>query len=79
MLHLTCTAGDFDIVFHPAGARSGYEDLAPRSVLITVGDQDVRVASLADVIRSKGEAGRDKDIRALPALRRSLRDLNPDT
>jgi hypothetical protein len=79
MLNLTCPAGDFDIVFHPAGARSGYDDLAPRSVLITVGDQDVRVASLADVIRSKEEAGRDKDIRALPAMRRFLRDLSTDT
>jgi len=79
MLNLTCPAGDFDIVFHPAGTQSGYEDLAPRAVVIRVGDQDVRVASLADVIRSKEEAGRDKDIRALPALRRFLRDLNADT
>src|SRR5579884_2375488 len=40
MLNLTCSAGDFDIVFSPAGSPAGYEDLAPRSVLITVGDQD---------------------------------------
>jgi hypothetical protein len=77
MLNLTCPAGDFDIVFFPAGAPAGYDDLAPRSVLITVGGQDVRVASLADVVHSKEEAGRDKDIRALPALRRFLRD-HPD-
>ena len=78
MLNLTCGAGDFDIVFHPAGAPAGYDDLAPRSVLITVGDQDVHAASLADVIRSKEEAGRAKDIRALPALRRFISDRNTD-
>lgn len=74
MLNLTCPAGDFDIVFSPSGAPAGYDDLAPRSVLITVGDHQVRVASLIDVVHSKEEAGRDKDIRALPALRRFIRD-----
>lgn len=74
MPNLTCSAGDFDIVFSPAGSPAGYDDLAPHSVLITVGDQDVRVASLADVVRSREEAGREKDIRTLPALRRYLRD-----
>lgn len=78
MLNLTCPAGDFDIVFTPAGAPAGYDDLAARSVLISVGEQDVRAASLADVVRSKEEAGRDKDIRALPALRRFLRDQTDD-
>lgn len=77
MLNLTCPAGDFDIVFTPAGSPAGYEDLAPRSVLITVGRQGVQAASLADVVRSKEEAGREKDIRALPILRRFLRD-HPD-
>lgn len=77
MLNLTCPAGDFDIVFSPAGVPAGYEDLVPRSVLITVGGQDVRAASLADVVHSKEEAGRDKDVRNLPALRRFLRD-HPD-
>jgi hypothetical protein len=74
MLNLTCSAGDFDFVFAPAGAPAGYEDLVPRSVLITVDDQDVRAASLIDIVHSKEEAGRGKDIRTLPALRRFLRD-----
>ena len=78
MLNLTCPAGDFDIVFRPAGSPSGYDDLVPRSVWITVGNQDVRVASLSDVVRSKEEAGRDKDIRVLPVLRRFIRDRTPD-
>lgn len=74
VLNLTCPAGDFDIVFSPAGSPAGYDDLALHSVLITVGGQAVRVASLADVVRSKEEAGREKDIRVLPALRRYLSD-----
>lgn len=74
MLNLTCPAGDFDIVFSPAGSPNGYDDLAHQSVIITVGGQAVRAASLADVVRSKEEAGRAKDIRVLPALRRFLRD-----
>lgn len=77
MLNLTCAAGDFDVVFSPAGSPAGYEELAPRSVLITVGSQNVQAASLIDVVHSKEEAGRDKDIRVLPARRRFLRD-QPD-
>ena len=77
MLNLTCPAGDFDVVFAPAGAPHGYEDLAPRSVLITVGSQDVQAASLTDVVHCKEQAGRDKDIRVLPVLLRFLRD-HPD-
>jgi len=74
MLNLTSPAGDFDIVFSPAGTRNGYDDLEHQSVMIKVGSQEVRAASLADVVRSKEEAGREKDIRVLPALRRFLRD-----
>lgn len=74
MLNLTCAAGDFDLVFAPASAPHGYDDLVSHSVAIRIGDQAARAASLADVLRSKEEAGRGKDIRALPILRRFLRD-----
>ena len=74
MLNLTCPAGDFDLVFAPAAAPGGYEDLVSHSVAIRVGSEDVRAASLADVLRSKEEAGRDKDLRALAILRRFLRE-----
>ena len=80
MLNLTCPAGDFDLVFAPAAAPSGYDDLVQRSVAISVGRQHARAASLEDVLRSKEEAGREKDIRALPLLRRFLgqrRDAGP--
>lgn len=73
MLNLTCAAGDFDLVFTPAAAPHGYDDLAPLSVVVVVGHEQARVAHVADVIRSKEEAGREKDIRVLPTLREFVR------
>ena len=78
MLNLTCPAGDFDLVFTPAAAPGGYEDLEPASVMIGIGEQTARAASVADVLRSKEEAGRDKDIRSLPLLRRFVREHTSD-
>lgn len=39
-----------------------------------MGTEDVSVASLEDVLRSKEEVGRDKDVRATLVLRAFLRD-----
>jgi hypothetical protein len=78
MLNLTCPAGDFDLVFTPSAAPHGYEDLEPASVMIGIGEQTARAASVADVLRSKEEAGRDKDIRSLPLLRRFVREHTSD-
>jgi hypothetical protein len=69
--NLITDAGDLDLTFQPAGTR-GYADLrrdAGRAQLYGV---MVRVASLADVIRSKQAANRPKDQRVLPALREIL-------
>lgn len=74
MLNLTCSAGDFDIVFAPAAAPTGFDELAESSVRIRVGEEEVSVASLEDVLRSKEEVGRDKDIRAALVLRSFLRE-----
>jgi hypothetical protein len=63
--------GDLDISFVPKGT-DGYPDLARSAVESQVGGVVVRVASLADVVRSKEAAGRDKDRRALPVLREIL-------
>ena len=46
------------------------------AVTITIHGTEVVVASLADVVRSKEAAGRDKDRAALPMLRRLLEELN---
>jgi len=45
----------------PGPASCGYEDLARDAVRLTILGVDVDVASLADVIRSKEAAGREKD------------------
>lgn len=71
-LWLLLTAeGPLDLVFSPAGT-DGYKDLARDAVVVKVHDIDVPVAALADIIRSKEAAGREKDRQALPTLRRLL-------
>ncbi|MDE0179382.1 MAG: hypothetical protein OXP36_12405, partial [Gammaproteobacteria bacterium] len=69
VLNLTTSAGDLDLAFMPAGTQ-GFGDLRRDAVAIEVSGTCVLVASLADVIRSKGAADREKDRRALPRLRR---------
>lgn len=47
-------------------------DLVRRSVFLRVGDLEVEVAALADIVASKEFASRAKDRRALPELHRLL-------
>lgn len=63
--------GLLDVAFEPAGT-TGYEDLRRNAVVIEVDGAHFPVASLEDVIRSKDTAGREKDRRVLPLLRRML-------
>jgi len=68
--------GDLDLVVSPAGT-GGYRDLIRDADELKVAiepDLSVHVASLADVIRSKEAAGREKDRAALPLLRRTLEE-----
>lgn len=74
--NLTTEHGDLDISFLPNGTR-GYDDLVRDAVLDSVDGVRVRVASLADVIRSKQAANRPKDQRVLPTLREILAARNP--
>jgi hypothetical protein len=69
--NLTTVAGDLDISFTPDGT-SGYGDLVREAESAALYGSVVRVASLADVIRSKQAANRPKDQRVLPTLRRIL-------
>lgn len=71
ILNLTTKWGDLDVSVVPSGTH-GYGDLRRDAVTITIGDAQVAIASLADVIRSKEAAGRAKDQLALPTLRRLL-------
>jgi hypothetical protein len=68
--------GDLDLVMRPAGT-AGYKDLDRDAQTIKLGRLQVRIASLADVIRSKEAAGREKDRATLPALRRLLSEMSP--
>jgi hypothetical protein len=77
ILNLTTRYGDLDVTFEPAGTR-GYDDLRRHAVEITIRGTRVPVASLADVIRSKEAAGREKDRLTLPALRRLLERLREE-
>ena len=73
---LTTKSGDLDLVMAPAGT-GGYQDLIRDADELRVAvDPEllVNVASLADVIRSKEAAGRDKDRATLPLLRRTLEE-----
>lgn len=74
MWNLVTAHGRLDISFVPSGTR-GYEDLARHARVYEVAGVRVPVASLADVIRSKEAAGREKDRAVLPALRRLLDEL----
>lgn len=69
--NLTTRFGDVDISFEPSGT-GGYPDLVRDAAPISVRGVVVRIAALADVIRSKEAAGRDKDRRSLPVLREIL-------
>lgn len=73
ILNLVTDYGRFDITATPAGTH-GYSDLRKDAVTVRLNDVDVDVASLADVIRSKQAAGRPKDERYLPELRRLLEE-----
>ena len=79
VLTLVTDYGPLDLSFVPEGT-AGYEDLASRASRLTVGDHaGVPVADLADVIASKEAAGRAKDLRQLPSLRRLLARLRRPT
>lgn len=69
--NLVTDFGRLDLTFEPSGTR-GYDDLARDAVRLTILGAEVDVASLADVVRSKEAAGREKDRLVLPVLRRIL-------
>ncbi len=71
-LNLRTPFGDIDLTFDPDGT-GGFPDLVGRAEPHTVGSVRVLVAALADVIRSKTAAGRQKDLLALPELRKIAR------
>jgi hypothetical protein len=71
---LTTRVGDVDLMFLPAGTR-GYDDLRNGARQERIAGVTVSVAALADVIRSKEAANREKDNMQLPILRRTLEQI----
>lgn len=69
--NLTTPHGDLDLIFEPPGT-GGYEDLRRDAIVVDFGADEVRMASLVDVIRSKQASARAKDQAQLPALRQTL-------
>lgn len=78
ILNLTTRAGALDVSFTPAGT-GGYQDLRRDAVALDAAEGvTILVASLADVIRSKSAADREKDRRALPRLQELLERTSAD-
>ena len=77
ILNLTTRFGDLDLTFEPSGT-GGYGDLIKAAISLDIGDVQLLVASLDDVIRSKEAAGREKDRLTLPTLRRLKERLDRD-
>ena len=76
ILSLTTRAGALDVAFTPAGTN-GYHDLKRDAVAMEPAEGfSILVASLADVIRSKSAADREKDRRALPRLQALLERIS---
>jgi hypothetical protein len=69
--NLVTDHGRLDITFRPSGT-AGYDDVARDALRLDILGVIVAVASLADVVRSKEAAGREKDRLQLPVLRRLL-------
>jgi hypothetical protein len=56
------------------GVRATFEGLRSRATVVAVGKEKIRVATLADIIRSKRAAARSKDLASLPVLEETLRE-----
>jgi hypothetical protein len=70
IVDMTTEAGDLDVMFRPSGTE-GFRDLRRDAIEVEAAERlHILVASLADIIRSKEAAGREKDRLALPRLRR---------
>jgi hypothetical protein len=71
--NLITRSGRLDVMFAPAGTQ-GYAELAASAVHFEVFDQDLRVARLEDILRSKEAAGRPRDRQDAMLIRAMLQN-----
>ena len=74
--NLITRSGRLDVMFAPAGT-TGYADLASAAVHFEVFDQDLLVARLEDILRSKEATGRPKDRQDAMVIRAMLQNPPP--
>jgi hypothetical protein len=67
--------GDFDCRGAIAGSRA-YEDLLDGSVELELDGRQLRVISLAELLRIKKRAGRPKDLAGIPYIEATLAELS---
>lgn len=75
---MTCSYGNFDLVFDPAGL-DGYQQLLPTAHPVSINADGQRItvlcADLSDIVKSKQTANREKDLGVLPLLRAQIAEL----
>lgn len=67
-----------DVLFAPAGIKD-FDELARNASTVMFDGNALRVASLADVLRSKKAAGREKDTATIPLLEKTLVEKSRQT
>jgi len=72
--NLITDAGRIDLIFKPSGTE-GFDDLAKSAVPFSVFGIEIRVASLADILRSKRASNRPQDQQDVPVLEEMLKRL----
>lgn len=76
--NLITTCGPLDVL-GTIGRGLSYQDLLPHAVEMEIGDgMRVRVLDLETIIAIKEELGSEKDLAALPILRRTLQEKRRD-
>jgi hypothetical protein len=53
---------------------NSFEGLRSRAISVKFGERELKVAALADIIKSKRATGRDRDLAVLPVLEKTLHE-----
>jgi hypothetical protein len=53
---------------------NSFEGLRSRAIIVEFGERELKIADLADIIKSKRATGRDRDLAVLPILEKTLHE-----